>query len=1001
MKRIAIILSSIIFTLLILAVAAVLVGPSFVDWNVYKKQAQEQIKKTTGHDVAFNGNVSIGIFPSPYVSLKDVVVAQPAGFSEGSLASFKALDVHVAMAPLFSGKVEVTGVNLDEPVINLEVKKDGSQNWMTSELKAISEGKDSGAQQQAAEGGNSEKPQISLQGVEIEDGALYYKAAGAEPVAIKDINVAIDADSLQGPFALDGKFKAYDQDIEIKGKVKEFKSSDEPMSVVAEGSAQPMGVKFSYAGVVEPAKQAVQGKADVSFKDGDFKGFITANKEKIDVKDMEAHVQGHSIKGAVSSTLNPVKFSGKVNVDGTNAAISGAYDQVLTIAMNADNVNFDEIIKELPKAKSAAGAGVVAGEEKNAAKAPAKNSGMMDVNFDVNIANAVYKTEAVKGLKVFGTLRKNTLTLQNFSIDEVAGASAQAKGKVGNIQDLSGLDLKIAADVKDIQKFAAFAQLDPAGLPKQVDAFAADIALAGNMEALNTTATIKALNGSVTAQGVVKNPQTKPSMDDMAVEIKHPNFNEAMRIFASTAPQYASWSKPLNFKANVALKDKVTSISNIQASVAGTSMDGTMSIDSSAAKPMISGNLKFGDLVMRSVGAAPAGGSAQGSGGASSSGGGKWSSAAMDSSWLNAMNADLDIQAASLVYESWETAQPSIKFVMKDGVLNIQNLKAGLYGGTLQMASTMKAANGNQGLNVQAKTQFDNVDLEKLAGSFIGTKLIQASGHTDMAMEVSGSGLSQRDIVSSLSGNGTLNGKDIVMEGFDLKRFARAMSLDSKPGDTAMGLWKTSTKGGQTAFETLDGQFSVNSGVVSIAKLDLTGQEANLTTKGNVNLPQWTIATEHTITLSESEGVPPFTVKISGPLDNPANTFGQGVLENYLQQKLSRKLDKVISDKLGIEQGGAPIEQKLLNKFLGDKLGIPQPANGNTAAPQPAQQPAQQQAQPQQQTQQEIAPASGDNWDAPAQQQNAEPAPAQQEQPNEITPEDAMKGLLEGLIKKN
>jgi len=39
---------------------------------------------------------------------------------------------------------------------------------------------------------------------------------------------------------------------------------------------------------------------------------------------------------------------------------------------------------------------------------------------------------------------------------------------------------------------------------------------------------------------------------------------------------------------------------------------------------------------------------------------------------------------------------------------------------------------------------------------------------------------------------------------------------------------------------------------------------------------------------------------LKGSLDNPAQTFGQGVLEDYLGRKVQRKLNDLISKKLGL-----------------------------------------------------------------------------------------------------
>jgi len=931
-KRLLVIAASVLFTLFVVAIVGVLAAPSFIDFNSYKAQATEQIKSATGHDVAFNGNVSLGIFPGPHVSLKDVVVAAPTGFADETLARFDALDVRVKMAPLFTGAVEVASVSLVGPVVNLETKKDGSSNWMTAELEAMQSGEN--GDENAADGSDVQDdggagPAVTLDLVRIEDGVVQYKAAGSEPVIVRDITMDLSAKSLQGPFKVDGAFQGFDQAFEVSGKVDAFANLEEPLSVVVAASVEPAGVDVNYKGVLDVAAQSVQGQANVGFSDGSLKAFLTASADKVDLTDIVLQAAGHEVTGGFSSTLSPVKFNGKVKVDGTNAAISGSYDDVLNVAVNADRVNFDEIMKSASKGEKSSGR-AAGGSSSGKADAAGGTGSPVDVNFDVAVGTVVYKTQDLKGLKAVGSLRGTALSLQNVSLDDAASASVALKGRVGNLQTLSGLDLSVSGKVGDVKKLASFADFDASSLPQQLKSLSGEAVVKGSMNVLDTTATVKALGGSFTAQGKVKNLQDKPDVSGLSVRAQHPNFNRVMQIFAPSAPVYASWGKAFDFKANVEMRDDIVRVTEITSKVAGTTMNGALALDSGAVTPSLSGALRFGDLVMRSsASTAPAGG-ATSSGGGGSARGGKWSGETMDSEWLRAATVALDIKASSLVYETWDLKSPSIKFSMKDGVLSIQDLKAGLYGGSLQMASVIKAASGTQGMNIAADTTFKGVNLEKLAGSFIGTRIVRASGDADLALKVNGSGLSQAALMSSLNGDGSLTGGKITMEGFDLARFARAMSIDNKPGDTATGLWKTSTKGGTTQFDRLDGVFDISDGVVKISKLDMTGPEANLGTVGQVSLPKWTIATTHKISLTE-EDVPPFEVKISGSLDNPGNTFGQGAIQNYLQQKLKRKLGKVLGDKLDLGGGDAPIEQQLFNKFLGDKLGGSQKAANDNA----------------------------------------------------------------------
>ena len=118
--------------------------------------------------------------------------------------------------------------------------------------------------------------------------------------------------------------------------------------------------------------------------------------------------------------------------------------------------------------------------------------------------------------------------------------------------------------------------------------------------------------------------------------------------------------------------------------------------------------------------------------------------------------------------------------------------------------------------------------------------------------------------------------------------------------------------------------------------MDLDGARGAIQTKGKVNLPAWTLETAHTMVVKDREDVPPFTINISGSLDNPGQTFAQGAINDYLQRKLSRKLEKVLTKELGGDDLGGVIGGLLGTNSNDNTPQETEPAGG--AAPQPVQQ---------------------------------------------------------------
>ncbi|MGH6915859.1 MAG: AsmA family protein, partial [Geminicoccales bacterium] len=115
--------------LVVLAIAAILDGPSFVDWNSYKPEIAARVKAATGRDLAIEGDISLSVLPSPTLAVEGVRFANIEGGSAPDMATLDSLEVHVALMSLLHGKIEVASVSLVRPTILLETLPDGRANW--------------------------------------------------------------------------------------------------------------------------------------------------------------------------------------------------------------------------------------------------------------------------------------------------------------------------------------------------------------------------------------------------------------------------------------------------------------------------------------------------------------------------------------------------------------------------------------------------------------------------------------------------------------------------------------------------------------------------------------------------------------------------------------------------------------------------------------------------------------------------------------------------------
>ena len=189
--------------LLAVAVAALLVAPSFWDWNAEKGRIAALVKEHTGRDLEIAGNVSLHLLPRPAFAAREVTLANLEGGSGPAMVQLEELQISVALLPLLRGEILVESVTLVKPQVLLEVLADGRANWRFGPAPAPGSG--SAEESERGQGGGGPDQAIRVDSFLIEDGTVRYRDARSGREEILDgLNAELAADSLSGPFAASG-----------------------------------------------------------------------------------------------------------------------------------------------------------------------------------------------------------------------------------------------------------------------------------------------------------------------------------------------------------------------------------------------------------------------------------------------------------------------------------------------------------------------------------------------------------------------------------------------------------------------------------------------------------------------------------------------------------------------------------------------------------------------------------------------------------------------------
>jgi AsmA protein len=195
-------LIAILAGLLILIVAIIVAVPFLIPMETYKNQVVSIVKEQTGRDLRIDGDIGLSFFPNIAVSIKDVGFSNAAWAKEKEMASMKEMRAALKLRPLFSGNVEIDSFVLVDPVIHLEVRRDGTPNWQFETARAQAAAP---AQPAAGESGGAGVSGFSLGEVSIRNGrASYANAQSGAAFAASEVNVDLSLPGLDQPFRADG-----------------------------------------------------------------------------------------------------------------------------------------------------------------------------------------------------------------------------------------------------------------------------------------------------------------------------------------------------------------------------------------------------------------------------------------------------------------------------------------------------------------------------------------------------------------------------------------------------------------------------------------------------------------------------------------------------------------------------------------------------------------------------------------------------------------------------
>jgi len=195
----------------------ILATPFLIPLNMYRGQIEAAASRALSREVHIKGPLHLTFYPAVGVSVSDISVANVPGARDPQMITADELVVGAELIPLFSGRLQVTGLSLEKPTIHLEVAKSGTPNWSFSKEPDSKKPADAAA-----------LDRIGFSHIDVNGGSVtYYDAASGKAAALSDVSLSLNMPevsrpTLALPLTLRGELTYNNEKLKIDGRLENF-----------------------------------------------------------------------------------------------------------------------------------------------------------------------------------------------------------------------------------------------------------------------------------------------------------------------------------------------------------------------------------------------------------------------------------------------------------------------------------------------------------------------------------------------------------------------------------------------------------------------------------------------------------------------------------------------------------------------------------------------------------------------------------------------------------
>lgn len=326
MRKLLFAIGGLVVILIIGIIALPFLLPIVVPTDKLTAAVTQQASDSLGREVTVNGPVRWSVFPHLSLEVSDVTVANAPGGSAKTMAQLGKLAIDLEVVPLFSGAVVLDRLELIDPVLNVEIDKQGRANWdfeggdgakHATPAKKPAPATGAGSDSSASADISTDLDQLRLDDIQLQNGTVtYLDQRTNQRQTVQAINAKVSLPALDKKLSFDGSIVWNGKKIALALGIDNPQAfadgNGSALSISLQGD--PIALGFKGAGGLKPATKLT---GDVDFKIPSIRGL--------------ADWAGAPLKGGSPDTMGLLAITGKLAVADKMTSFTDAtfqFDQI-------------------------------------------------------------------------------------------------------------------------------------------------------------------------------------------------------------------------------------------------------------------------------------------------------------------------------------------------------------------------------------------------------------------------------------------------------------------------------------------------------------------------------------------------------------------------------------------------------------------------------------------------------------------------------------------------